>query len=114
MLPANDKHSLPGLPGAFLAAGFILLALGPLLAAQFSGLEPVARLHELGTALGFTAAALILLQFLSSGRYESLSGRVGLDRTMGFHRVAAYGLLLFALLHPLGSERWSSKSKVRS
>jgi predicted ferric reductase len=102
MLPANDKHSLPGLPGAFLAAGFILLALGPLLAAQFSGLEPVARLHELGTALGFTAAALILLQFLSSGRYESLSGRVGLDRTMGFHRVAAYGLLLFALLHPLG------------
>jgi predicted ferric reductase len=46
------------------------------------------------------AAGLLFLQFLSSGRYETLSGRIGIDRTMGFHRIAAYGLLLFALLHP--------------
>jgi predicted ferric reductase len=102
MKPAVDKHSAPGLPGPLLAVTFIALALAPLLAVQCTGLEPVGPLHELGTALGLTAAILILLQFLNSGRFEGLSGRVGLDRTMGFHRIAAYGLLLFALLHPLG------------
>ncbi len=99
---AKKSRSEPGLPGMFLTAGFVAIALGPLLAARLGSLEPVGLLHEFGTALGLTAAALILLQFLSSGRYERLSGRVGLDRTMGFHRIAAYGLLLFALLHPLG------------
>lgn len=63
--------------------------------------EPAPTLGELGTAFGLTATALLFLQFLSSGRYESISGRVGIDRTMGFHRVAAYGLLAFALFHPL-------------
>ncbi len=102
MRSANKTGFASGVPGVVLAAGFVLLALMPLLAARLGGLEAVAPLHEFGTALGLTALALVLLQFLSSGRYESLSGRVGLDRTMGFHRIAAYGLLLFAVLHPLG------------
>ena len=102
MRSANKPGFASGVPGVVLAAGFVLLALMPLLAARLGGLEAVAPLHEFGTALGLTALALVLLQFLSSGRYESLSGRVGLDRTMGFHRIAAYGLLLFAVLHPLG------------
>ncbi|KAB2943511.1 MAG: hypothetical protein K8F92_03875 [Hyphomicrobium sp.] len=71
---AKKSRSEPGLSGMLLAAGFIALALGPFLAARLSGLEPVGPFNELGTALGLTAAALILLQFLSAGRYESLSG----------------------------------------
>jgi predicted ferric reductase len=63
--------------------------------------ESAPTLSELGTAFGLTAAALLCLQFLSSGRYERISGRIGIDRTMGFHRVAAYVLVAFALLHPL-------------
>ncbi len=102
MRSARRKGSAPGVHGGVLAAGFIALALVPLLAARLSGVEAIAPLHEFATALGLIAFALILLQFLSSGRYENLSGRIGLDRTMGFHRIAAYGLLLFALLHPLG------------
>jgi predicted ferric reductase len=72
-----------------------------LAAAHLTGLESTTGLQELGTALGLTAAGLVFLQFLSSGRYEILSGRIGIDRTMGFHRIAAFGLLVFALLHPL-------------
>ncbi len=102
MRSAKSKGSAPGLPGGVLATGFIVLTLVPLLAARLSGIDAVAPLHEFATAFGLMASALILLQFWSSGRYESLSGRIGLDRTMGFHRIAAYGLLLFALLHPLG------------
>ncbi|MCZ7594937.1 MAG: ferric reductase-like transmembrane domain-containing protein [Hyphomicrobium sp.] len=56
---------------------------------------------EFGAALGLTAAALLYLQFLCSGRFETISGRLGIDRTMGFHRIAAYVLLAFAVLHPL-------------
>lgn len=97
----SQPASKRGLPGALLVLLFILAALMPLAAAHLTGLESTGGVQELGTALGLTAAGLLFLQFLSSGRYESLSGRTGIDRTMGFHRIAAYVLLLFALLHPL-------------
>ena len=41
---------------------------GAIAGSAMSGLEAVAPLHEFGTALGLKACALILLQFLSSGR----------------------------------------------
>ncbi|WP_244534560.1 ferredoxin reductase family protein [Hyphomicrobium sp. CS1GBMeth3] len=90
-----------GLPGAVVAVLFVVAALLPLIAALGSGIEPANTSTELATALGLTAAALLFLQFWSSGRYESISGRVGIDRTMGFHRLAACALLAFALLHPV-------------
>jgi predicted ferric reductase len=96
-LPAK----LGGPSGKTLASLYIAAALLPMLAVLASRSEPASPLSELGTAFGLTAAALLFLQFLSSGRYESISGRVGLDRTMGFHRVAAYVLLAFALFHPI-------------
>jgi predicted ferric reductase len=91
----------PGIPGLLVALLFVVAALLPLLAALVTGTEPAGIASEFATAFGLTAAALLFLQFLSSGRYESISGRIGIDRTMGFHRIAAYVLLAFALLHPL-------------
>jgi predicted ferric reductase len=92
---------LPGLPGKTLATLYVAAAALPMLVVFMAGTERASPLTEFGTALALTAAALLFLQFLSSGRYESISGRVGIDRTMGFHRIAAYVLLGFALLHPL-------------
>jgi predicted ferric reductase len=92
---------LPGLPSKLLAILYIAAAALPMLTVVMSGTKPASPWTEFGAALALTASALLFLQFLSSGRYESLSGQVGIDRTMGFHRVAAYVLLLFALLHPL-------------
>jgi predicted ferric reductase len=98
----NRAQNAPlGLSGTTLAFFFIFVAILPMLVVLASGVPPTTPLSELGTASALTASALLFLQFLSSGRYESLSGQVGIDRTMGFHRVAAYVLLLFALLHPL-------------
>ncbi|HEX4892796.1 MAG TPA: ferric reductase-like transmembrane domain-containing protein, partial [Hyphomicrobiaceae bacterium] len=91
----------PGLPPGFVAAMFIVLACLPLAAARWSGIEPAGPLQELATGLGMMAAALILLQFLSSGRYELFSARLGIDRMMGFHRISAFALIAFAVLHPL-------------
>ena len=80
---------------------YFAVATLPMLAALLSGIEPVGNAFEFAAALGLTAAALLFLQFLSSGRYESFSGAIGIDRTMGFHRIAALALLVFAVLHPL-------------
>jgi len=98
---ATDDRAA-GLPGTVLALLYAGLASLPMLVGHATGIETVRPLAEFATALGLVAAALLHLQFLSSGRYENLSGRIGIDRTMGFHRVAAGMLLAFAILHPLG------------
>jgi len=99
----NDRLSadLQGLPGKTVASFYILAAVLPMLAVLIGKVEPATPLSELGTAFALTATALLFMQFLSSGRYENISGQIGIDRTMGFHRIAAYVLLAFALLHPL-------------
>jgi predicted ferric reductase len=99
----NDRvlPKLPGLPGKALAGAYILVAILPILVMSMGEIAPASPLTEFGTALGLTATALLFLQFLSSGRYEGISGQVGLDRTMGFHRIAALVLLGFVILHPL-------------
>lgn len=98
---ARRHVNVPGLPGKVLASLYIAAAALPMLAVLVSRTEPAPTLSELGTVFGLTAAALFYLQFFSSGRYESISGRIGIDRAMGFHRVSAYALLAFALLHPV-------------
>lgn len=54
---------------------------------------------RLGAASGMVAAAMILLQMISSGRFEAISGRIGIDVTMAFHKWAAPVALLFAIGH---------------
>jgi predicted ferric reductase len=88
------------MPVPVLVASFLVAALLPLSSAwvqDSSGHLPT----ELGAAFAILAATLLFLQFLSSGRFEALSGKIGIDRTMGFHRIAAYALVCFALAHPL-------------
>lgn len=48
--------------------------------------------------VGYTMA---LVQFVLSGRFEWISDRSGIDRTMRFHQVAAWAILVFILAHPL-------------
>lgn len=101
-MPKEESPTSPSaLPGAAVASLYVLTALSPTFAALATGIAPVGAVNEFGTALGLTAAALLYLQFLTSGRFETFSGRIGIDRTMGFHRIAAYVLLAFAVLHPL-------------
>lgn len=89
------------LSGAQASVLFAAIALVPLAAAALSGLEPVGRWSEFSSGLALIAAALVFLQFLTSGRFESLSGRIGIDWVMGFHRLSAVALVLFAVMHPL-------------
>lgn len=94
-------NKLPGLAGPLLAAIYLVLAAAPLVLGWAQGTKLGTFAGELGAGLALAATSLLFLQFLSSGRYESLSGRIGLDRTLGFHRLAAIVLLSLAVLHPV-------------
>lgn len=92
--------SARGLPGWALAAAYLALALLPLLLAALAPDGPGNAWREAATGLGMAGLAMLALQFASSGRFPTLSGRVGIDRTMAFHKVAARILALFVIAHP--------------
>ncbi len=89
------------IPGKMLAFLYLLAVAAPLLATWATGIEPESPWLEIGAGLAMISASMFFLQFWSSGRFEMLSGRVGIDRTMGFHRIAALAALLAAIAHPL-------------
>ena len=47
------------------------------------------------------AGVALVLQFVTSGRFEFLSGRIGIDVTMAFHKWSARALVVVILVHPL-------------
>lgn len=87
--------------GAALAAAFILLATGGLALAIATGIAPDGPWAEAATGLGIAALAMMALQFFSSGRFRILTGRIGIDRAIAFHRWAAGALLAAVILHPV-------------
>lgn len=87
-------------PGTLFAAygGLCLL---PLVMAALQGGPPRHALRELSTGLVMVGYVMMMLQFALSGRFEWLSGRVGIDRTMRIHQVASWVVLAFIVAHPL-------------
>ncbi len=92
---------LSDMPPAALITTYIALAALPLvLAAGFAERLP-GSLRAVAIGLGLAGFAMLLLQFMSSGRFETLSGKVGINRAMRFHQITARLLLVFLILHPL-------------
>ena len=82
----TSKTSLPGLPPLVLFAIYPAALALPLALAALSDLPPVSPWLEAGSATGLVAAVGLAVQFITSGRFEKLSGRVGIDVTMAFHK----------------------------
>jgi predicted ferric reductase len=89
------------MPLPALVAAYAILALLPVAIAALEGASGSGLVRELAAGTGLVALAMLLLQFISSGRYEWLSGRAGIDHTMRFHQLAARALTVLVLLHPL-------------
>lgn len=85
-------------------AGLVCLYLAivslPLVLAWCLGMEPRSFRNEIASGLGLLAFAMILSEFVLSGRFRVISSEVGLDITIRFHQLAARIALTFALLHP--------------
>ncbi|MEQ8605205.1 MAG: ferric reductase-like transmembrane domain-containing protein [Marivibrio sp.] len=79
-----------------------LAAVGaPLLLAAASDRPPRGLGDELAAGAGMSAFAILLLEFVLSGRFRALCAKAGMDRLMRFHQLAARAALGLALAHPL-------------
>lgn len=83
-----------------LLIGYVVVALAPLALAYAEGLPPRGFLDELSSALAMVAFSMLLLEFMLSGRFRTVSGRIGIDLTMRFHQLIARSLAAFVLVHP--------------
>ncbi|WP_343503527.1 ferric reductase-like transmembrane domain-containing protein [Alloyangia pacifica] len=99
MPPTPPKRR--GLPPLALALCYAAVIALPLLPALLTGQGHGQGAMRLATGAGVAAAGMILLQMITSGRFEAISGRIGIDITMAFHKWAAPVALLLALVHVL-------------
>ncbi|MFP4539047.1 MAG: ferric reductase-like transmembrane domain-containing protein [Dichotomicrobium sp.] len=83
-----------------LLALYLAVLLAPLALAYLQGLPPRHWRDELSSALALVAFAGILVEFLLSGRFRTISGRIGIDVTMRVHQLMARAFTVFVLVHP--------------
>ncbi|MFP1632736.1 ferric reductase-like transmembrane domain-containing protein [Zhengella sp. ZM62] len=83
---------------ALLYAGACFLVL---LLASSQQTAPLARLELAGAALGMAGLVTMAIQFVTSGRFNFVSGHLGIDKIMTFHKVSALWVLSAIVLHPL-------------
>lgn len=84
----------------YLITIYIAVTLLPL-GVSWVGTRPARSvLDELASGAGMLAFAIILAEFVLSGRFRSISGKIGMDVTMRFHQLFARTALLLAILHP--------------
>ncbi len=91
---------LRGLGRPALFTLYVVLALSPLLLALLAGKPGRNFWRELSAGLAMVGFAMLLLEFVLSGRFRAFSGRVGIDVTMRVHQLAALAVLLLLLVHP--------------
>ncbi|MBK1696202.1 ferredoxin reductase family protein [Rhodovibrio salinarum] len=100
---ALQDHRWPprvGLHPGLVLTLYLVLALAPVAIAAAHPLPPRPFWDEVASALGLSALAIMCLEFMLSGRYRSVSGRIGIDLTMRFHQLVALSLVGFMLVHP--------------
>ncbi|WP_146348043.1 ferredoxin reductase family protein [Phaeobacter marinintestinus] len=79
---------------------YLFAVLLPLVLSWLFGGPPRPVHQELASGLGILAFAMILMEFVLSGRFKSVSNGIGMDLTMRFHQVMARTALVFAMVHP--------------
>jgi len=62
--------------------------------------SPRPFLDELAAGAGMLAFAVILLEFVLSGRFRTVSRKIGMDATMRFHQLVARTAVVLAFIHP--------------
>ncbi len=100
MPPSTRKLRLPISPPAVLLTAYLSIVLAPLALAFIQDLPRRGFIDELSSAVAMVAFAMLLMEFVLSGRFKSVSGSTGIDLTMRFHRLFARALTVFILIHP--------------
>ena len=79
---------------------YSIIVLMPLALAYLQDLPRRGFSDEFSSALAMLAFAMLLMEFVISGRFNSVSGSIGIDVTMRFHQLIARSLTVFLLIHP--------------
>ena len=80
---------------------YLFVLLLPLGLSWSLGFPPRSFHQEIASGLGILGFSIILVEFVLSGRFKSISSGTGMDVTMRIHQVMARTALIFAVLHPL-------------
>ena len=72
----------------------------PLVLGWLQGLPPRPFWDEVASGLAMMSFAILLVEFVLSGRFRAISARMGMDVTMRFHQIVARTALIFVLVHP--------------
>lgn len=83
-----------------LGSVYLCVVLAPLALSWLGGWPPRSVWDELASGAGMLAFAIILVEFVLSGRFRSVSRRIGMDVTMRLHQLLARAALVLGLLHP--------------
>lgn len=83
---------LVGLYGAAIAA--------PVVLAWTQGLAPRPWQDLLSSMLAMAGFTMMMVAFVLSGRFQTVSGRIGIDQTMRLHQLSARLLAVPVLIHP--------------
>jgi predicted ferric reductase len=97
----HAEHEELRLPGAALAAIYVLFCGGVLALAVGRSTAPLVDWEKAAAGLGLVALVAMAVQFVTSGRIRMASGQLGIDKIMAFHKLAAWWVLLALILHPL-------------
>ncbi len=90
-----------GFPAAMLVTTYCAALVVPLAVAWSERLPTRGFATEFSSGLAMSCLVMLLAQFLTSGRFESTTGRAGIDLTMRAHQLAARVLAALLVLHPL-------------
>ena len=81
-------------------AGYLTIVFMPLGLAYTQAAPRASLTDEVSSALAMVAFAMLLMEFLLSGRFEHISMSMGIDRIMRFHQWSARILTVILLIHP--------------
>ncbi|RPH58457.1 MAG: hypothetical protein EHM83_17365, partial [Burkholderiales bacterium] len=84
-----------------LVVAYLGLASAPVLIGWAQGWPPRPLRDELSSGLAMTAFAILLIEFLLSGRFRAVSAPIGIDLTMRLHQLLGRLAVVFVFLHPV-------------
>ena len=88
------------LPSVVFVAAYLTIVLLPLGLIYAEAAPRRSLIDEVSSALAIIAFAMLLMEFLLSGRFRSISKSAGIDRIMRFHQWAGWFLFAILLIHP--------------
>ena len=68
---------------------YLAVAVTPLALGHLQGLPPRPFWDEVASGIAMTAFAVLLIEFVLSGRFKTITDRIGMDVTMRFHQLIA-------------------------